>query len=601
MQPHNALVPRPRSINPPTPVPALGWARLWSVVGLLVLVIGLSLSTIGGFAWHGYVQNQAKDTFVTNASNVSAAVSTALRRDVDFVATQRAGVIAIPGLTNHQLSIWYRSVDINSRFPGGVGFAFVQRVLSSQLSAFGAEVVHDPPVNESVTAPYSVIPAGQQSQYCLQRFGIATSPAAKVIPPTFDFCSETIPPDGSPSPIPHLLDEATSSGKTTVLAAGKVAKTGGISDLFVLFSPVYTSEGTPTTVLARQTGLRGWIVATFNGNALLRSNVVTDGRLSVSILFDEPQSGRTSIAASGKRPGGASYTRALRFNADGSWVVSVTGSERSTATAQAIGVGVLGSGLTLLLYLLLTLLTRSRNMALRLVEVRTAQLRHQALYDPLTDLPNRALVLDRAEQMLQRATRQPLLIGALFIDLDNFKAVNDTFGHEVGDVLLKAVGVRLLGVLRASDSVGRLGGDEFVVLVEGDVGGIGPELVAEKVLDSFSRPFTFEGSSIGPLSIGASIGVALGSRDGASELLRDADVALYEAKARGKNGVVVFRAEMRMGASDRPGADVDARQAATGGELRSEHEGPRDLHDVVTTTTEAPPPQVASTGRQGLP
>ena len=114
--------------------------------------------------------------------------------------------------------------------------------------------------------------------------------------------------------------------------------------------------------------------------------------------------------------------------------------------------------------------------------------------------------------MIQRATRQPLLIGALFIDLDNFKNVNDTFGHEAGDELLRAVGSRLSGALRASDSVGRLGGDEFVVLVEGEIGGVGPELVADKLLASFSRPFTLEAGRVGPLSIGASIGVALGPR-----------------------------------------------------------------------------------------
>jgi diguanylate cyclase (GGDEF)-like protein len=511
----------------------------------------MTVSAVGALAWHDYVQDQARSAFATNASNVSAAVSTALRRDVDFVATQRGGVMALPGLTNRQLAIWYQSVDIRDRFPGGVGFAFVQRVLPSQLPSFGAAVIADPPINEPVAAPYSVFPPGQQSQYCLQRFGIATAPAAKVIPPTFNFCSATIPPGRNPSPIPHLLDEATNSGQTTVLAAGKIAKTGGISDLFVFFSPVYTRVGTPRALSTRQADVRGWIVATFSGHSLLRSDTVTDQGLAVNVLFDEPQAGDTSIATSGAAPsGGAVFTRTLRFNADGSWIVRVVGSARSTATDQAIGVGVLGAGVTFLLFLLLILLTRSRTMALRLVEERTGQLRHQALYDSLTDLPNRSLILDRAERMIIRATRQPLVIGALFIDLDNFKEVNDTFGHDIGDKLLKAVGTRLSETLRTSDSVGRLGGDEFVVLAEGELGGIGPELVAQRLLASFARPFTLEGSSVGPLSIGASIGVALGPRDGAAELLRDADVALYEAKARGKHGYMVFRSEMRMVGDD---------------------------------------------------
>ena len=598
MRRRNSSVPLSEAINVAGPGPSPGRTRLWKVVVLFILLAGVSVSTMGAVAWHGYVQDEARDTFVTNASNVSAAVSTALRRDVDFVATQKAGVMAIPGLTNQELAVWYRAVDIDSRFPGGVGFAFVQRVLPAQLAAFGAEVLADPLVNEPVTAPYSVFPAGQQSQYCLQRFGIATSPAAKVIPPTFDFCSPTIPPGSNPSPIPGLLSEATNTGKTTVLAAGKIAKTGGISDLFVLFSPVYTEEGTPSTVSTRQTGIRGWIVATFSGSALLRSDIVTDRKLSVSILFDEPHAGSTPIAVSGRAPGGALYSHTLRFDAGGSWIVRVVGSARSTATAQAIGVGTLGAGVTLLLFLLLMLLTRSRDMALRLVEERTGQLRHQALFDSLTDLPNRTLILDRAEQMIQRAARQPLMIGALFIDLDDFKEVNDTFGHEVGDELLKAIGARLSGELRATDSVGRLGGDEFVVLVEGDVGGIGPELVAEKLLASFSQPFDLAGSGVGPLHITTSIGVALGPRDGAAELLRDADVALYEAKARGKHGVVVFRPEMRMGVADRREVDVDTHEARRSRGPRLEQHGSFEWREGTSIGAAY---ETASTGRNRPP
>ncbi len=531
------------------------------------------MSTIGALGWHGYVQNQTKEAFATTANNVSAAVSTALRRDVDFVATQRGGIEAIPNLSNHELATWYGSLDIEERFPGGVGFAFVQRVPASQLNAFGSAVVADPPINEPVGAPYSVFPAGQQPQYCLQRFGIATSPAAKVIPVTFNFCSATIPPANDPSPIPHLLNEATDTGRTTVLAAGKIAKTPGISDLFVLFSPVYDSEPTPTSVLARQIAVRGWIVATFSGGTLLRSDSATNHGLAVTVLFDEPGSGSTPIATSGTTPSGASYLHTLRFEAGGSWIVRVVGSARSAATDQALGVGALGAGMTFLLFLFLILLTRSRTMALRLVDKRTGQLRHLALYDSLTDLPNRALILDRAEQMIARAARQPLSIGALFIDLDNFKQVNDTYGHEVGDDLLRLVSVRLSETLRATDSVGRLGGDEFVVLAEGELGGLGPELVAERILASFARPFILERSDIGPLRIGASIGVAVGPRDGPAHLLRDADVALYEAKMRGKNSYAVFRSDMRMAVDNQRHDAMDIGEAVTNRGPRAEPSG----------------------------
>ena len=541
---------------------ALGRVRFWKVVIVAVLLAGLTMSAFGADAWHGYVQDQANDAFRDNASNVSAAVSSALRRDVDFVADQRAGVTAISDLSNRELAIWFKSLGVIERFPGAIGFAFVESVTPSELRSFGAEVVADPPINEPVTAPYTVFPPGERPQYCLQRFGIATSPAAKVIPTTFDFCSPTIPPGSNPSPIPALLQEATDTGQSTVLNAGRIAKTSGLAGLFVIFSPVYTSATTPPSESARRADLRGWIVATFNGPALLRSDVVSDNGLSVSVFFDEPGDGTQEISSTGRAPSGPLLNRSLRFDADGSWVVQVTGSAHSTATTQAVGVGILGAGLSALLFLLFILLTRSRTMALRMVDKRTRQLRHQALYDALTGLPSRALILDRAEKMLARAKRHPLLIGALFIDLDNFKEVNDTFGHQVGDELLKAVGVRLSEVLRATDSVGRIGGDEFIVLAEGDVGSGGPEVVAERLLGAFSQPFSVDDGKVGPLSVTASIGVAVGDRGGAAELLRDADVALYEAKARGKHTYVVFDAETRTRHAKSIALELDQRPVA---------------------------------------
>ena len=356
-----------------------------------------------------------------------------------------------------------------------------------------------------------------------------------------------------------------------MLNAGGIAKTNGLEGVFVIFLPVYTSDTTPVSEASRTADLRGWIIGTFSGPALLKSDLVTDNHLGVSVLFDEPGSGRAEVSSVGSAPGGAAFTQSLPFNADGSWVVRVVGSAHSTATTQAIGVAVLGIGMSTLLFLLFVFLTHSRTMALRLVEKRTRQLRHQALYDSLTGLANRSLILDRAERMLVRATRQPLSVGALFIDLDNFKEVNDTFGHEVGDQLLKAVGVRLSEEVRANDSVGRLGGDEFVVLAEGEIGSGGPEVVASRLLEAFTRPFMVEDRSVGPLNVAASIGVAVGSRSGAAELLRDADVALYEAKARGKHGYVLFDSQMRRDFSKQIGFDVNPGSEAADGEHSDLH------------------------------
>ena len=192
------------------------------------------------------------------------------------------------------------------------------------------------------------------------------------------------------------------------------------------------------------------------------------------------------------------------------------------------------------------------------------QIVFQAVHDTLTGLPNRALILDRTEQMLARARRTYVPVAALFIDLDGFKDVNDSLGHAVGDRLLQAVTARLSAAMRESDSIGRLGGDEFVVLVDGTTMDAGPELVAERLLEILRSPFELEDGV--PLTLTASIGIAAGLRPSATELLRDADIALYQAKAAGKDRAVVFRPEMHTAVQDRHLLEMDLRVAHSGRE-----------------------------------
>ena len=190
----------------------------------------------------------------------------------------------------------------------------------------------------------------------------------------------------------------------------------------------------------------------------------------------------------------------------------------------------------------------------------TSDLRYQALHDSLTGLPNRTLIIDRAEQMLARGRRNNVATGALFIDVDNFKDINDTLGHRVGDELLVELARRLTSALRDTDTVGRLGGDEFVVLTESlpTVGrsaeagqpGEGPSgdtvltATAERILELLREPFAL-GDNQSLHTVTASIGIATGPRTTAEDLLRDADVALYEAKGAGKQRYALFQPEMR--------------------------------------------------------
>ncbi|MHB1975442.1 MAG: putative bifunctional diguanylate cyclase/phosphodiesterase, partial [Acidimicrobiales bacterium] len=256
------------------------------------------------------------------------------------------------------------------------------------------------------------------------------------------------------------------------------------------------------------------------------------------------------------------------------------------ANAGALTLLLAGIAVSMLLAALVYVLGTGRARAMELVRHRTDELRHQALHDGLTGLPNRALILDRIEQMLVRARRSRLAAAVLFIDLDDFKDINDTLGHKAGDDLLSAVAARLAGAVRAGDTVGRLGGDEFVVLAEGTSLAAGVEVVAEKILAVLSTPFMVPGNDL-PLHVTASIGIAAGDRTIPQELLRDADIALYQAKAAGKARAVVFAPAMHTAVEHRRKLEVDLHGALEAGQFFLLYQPTIDLRTNAFTGVEA--------------
>src|SRR6202034_2951123 len=177
-------------------------------------------------------------------------------------------------------------------------------------------------------------------------------------------------------------------------------------------------------------------------------------------------------------------------------------------------------------------------------------LERQALHDPLTKLPNRLLLMDRARQAVARLRRSNGPIALLFIDLDRFKAINDSLGHAVGDHLLISVSERLAEMLRDSDTVARLGGDEFVILAEDLDSDAEALAVAERVLHALEEPFLVGSAEVSML---ASVGVSI-THDPEAEpedLLREADVAMYRAKGLGGHNLELFNEDLRREASAR--------------------------------------------------
>ena len=178
------------------------------------------------------------------------------------------------------------------------------------------------------------------------------------------------------------------------------------------------------------------------------------------------------------------------------------------------------------------------------------ELRHQALHDSLTGLPNRLLFADRVDHALQRAERDCAAVAVLFLDLDDFKVVNDSLGHAAGDEVLVAVARRLLTATRTGDSAARLGGDEFAFLLEiGDVDD-GAQLAAMRIQDALQAPFVVGDKE---MQLHASIGIAVGSpaTHTYDDLLRDADLAMYVAKRKGKGRFEMYQPEMHEDATHR--------------------------------------------------
>ena len=217
-------------------------------------------------------------------------------------------------------------------------------------------------------------------------------------------------------------------------------------------------------------------------------------------------------------------------------------------------------------------------------EERMLRLAH---YDALTDLPNRALLLDRLNQMTNTAERKNTKVAVIFLDLDRFKEVNDSLGHDSGDVLLQAVAKRLCSTVRAGeDTVARMGGDEFVVVLPGLESTSDLATVAQKLLSCFLAPINVNGHQ---LTVTASIGISVYPDDGrgAAELIRSADAAMYQAKSAGRNNFKFYTSDLQRRAMEMLSTENALRRAVENHEFFLEYQPQVNIRDGRLVGTEA--------------
>jgi diguanylate cyclase (GGDEF)-like protein len=535
-----------------------------ALIGALIVVVGVAASSFVAGVWRSDALDANRRSFDATASDLSSTLEARLMMDVALTRTMRARATMETQDDETQFLQWYRELQRGTSSPSAVAATFIQIVPAARLSAFRREAETDPAFRKLLDSKFDVVPPGRRPSYCLTRAIVGSVSATSLYPGLLDYCAPIVPGIGR-SPYPSLVHTATDTGSFIVTP---LLDTGSRS-LVAIGAAVYKRGASITTLAARRAAVTGFIGTTFDSAATIRS--VLMGRPALTLMLyhgnigGKPELiGRAGASATGPSPG---YS--VHSDLGEGWYLQTSGTAGRFTSPNARGLIALGLGLliTILVFLLHRVLSGSRQRAWSLVGERTGELEYRALHDPLTDLPNRILVLDRAEQILARARHQDAPVTALFVDIDGFKQINDRYGHQAGDEVLRHVGARLNAILRDSDTVGRLGGDEFVMLVDSLGPDAAPELVAERILDVLRQPIELIHAPGTAVSLTASIGIATGRAASAEDLMQDADLALYKAKAVGKNGYVKFESAMQTAAQDRLHLETDLAGALDAGQL----------------------------------
>lgn len=527
---------------------------LWAAV----LVVLFALGALGSYraalaqAEHSerqqhLVSESEQRAFELATSQITSSLSLALQRYADLSTGAGAFLNDNPSPTNASLQRWMEIIDAAERLPelSGLGIAVI--VEEAELEAYAAIAELNPSGPLNAEDQFEPIPPGSRPFYCFVR-AVWSTPGAVVsgLPAGLDLCALDIG-----LVLLNARDSGTGALTSTDLGGGEV--------LLIVYSPVYIDGKVPTTVAGRQGAFLAAIGTAIDPTKLLSTVTASHPEFSVELRHNG-EFGDLSFSTGRAQTGAQTSVQDL----ENGWQVQVSGAPPRVAETDDAPLMLLiaGLGASLLLAVLVYVLGTSRSRALRVVRDKTDLLRHQALHDSLTGLPNRGLILDRLEHLLTRVTRSGGTGVVMFIDLDEFKVVNDTLGHALGDELLRVVGIRLRSALRDADTVGRLGGDEFVALLDSsELSSAQPTLVAERVLEVMRQPFELGTDLSRVVRVTASIGVAISDGRTGRDLIRNADFALYQAKAAGKNRFEVFNPESQGALSKRAELEFDLRAA----------------------------------------
>jgi diguanylate cyclase (GGDEF)-like protein len=552
------------------------------IFGALILIGGLGVSAYVASQRSSSITQANRRSFQATAGDLTQTVNARLDGSLDLTRIMRAIAAMEPTAGEQRFARWYRELGTGST----VGFrsasaVLIEPVKASQLAAFEHRVLASPTLALHAGGGYTIFPAGKRSSYCLEDAIVGPSQTSSSYPLGFDYCAPDIPGVGV-SPYPALIKAVTDSGSFAVTPVTGIPGTS----LVGIGAAVYRTGAPIATVAQRRAAAIGVIASTFDAAALINGVLAAHRTFAISLYHANPGGRSVLIAGTGRALNGF---RTRSVIGDG-WVVAVSGRPASapSGTVQALIVFAIGTLVTLLFFFLYRVLALSRQRAWGLVGAQTVELEYRALHDPLTALPNRRLVLDRAEQVLARARRMDVPVTALFLDIDGFKQINDRFGHKAGDDVLRQVADRLSGVLRESDTVGRLGGDEFVIVLDcTGPDAAHPDAVAGRILSALRKPLALPASGHSAVTISASIGIASALADTAEDLLQHADIAMYQAKAAGKGGYVLFEESMQEAIADRLNLELDLADALAAEQLYLDYQPVLNLSSGKVVSVEA--------------
>jgi len=533
------------------------------LIGGLIVALGLGASAFLAAEWRSSAQVSNRKAFASTVADLSSALEQKLTANVVLSRTIRAR--AAMGTQDNETGFlrWYAELQRGAPAQPDVLATLIELVPASGLSAFRRQAENDPAFRGLPADRFRVVPAGDRPVYCLTRAIVGTG-AASLYPGLVDYCAPAAA-GSPPSPYRALVVTATDTGSFIVTtlppAHGRT--------LVAIGAAVYRNGAPIATVKARRAAVTGFVGTTFDAPGLIQSVLAPGGSLTLALYHRNAGGAPDLIGRAGANPAGRSPGYLEQRDLGEGWLLEASGTAAEPISADARGLAAFGLGLlvTILVFLLYRSLAGSRQRAWNLVEEKTDELEYREFHDPLTGLPNRSLVLDRAEQMLARARRVHVPVTALLIGIDSFKQLNDRFGRGVADEVLRRVGARLNTVVRASDTVGRLGGDEFVMVVDAVGLDVAPELVAERILDVLRQPIELAEGTRPAVLMTASIGIATGLPASAEDLLQDADLALAKAKAAGKDGYVLFESAMQTASRDRIRLEMDLAEALRADQL----------------------------------